>query len=117
MSEYDDWLRKPEIQAAIQAGEIEIGSFTVEPTNGGYWAFEDILQGDLPDTPLHQLLRWRTGVSLMVGKSVPVNAASRDEAANEVRRRCLSVNIAGVFARAREKGIEPRFANVGASLS
>jgi hypothetical protein len=22
MSEYDDWLRKPEIQAAIQAGEI-----------------------------------------------------------------------------------------------
>lgn len=39
MSEYDDWLRKPETEAAIQTGEIEISSFTVEPTNGGYWAF------------------------------------------------------------------------------
>jgi len=134
MSVYDDWLRKPEIQAAIQAGEIEISSFKVEPTNGGYWAFEDILQEDLPDTPLHQLLRWivqqinmghyliekdRAGraVSLILGREVGVSAGSRDERVRDVRRRFLAVNIMGVLARAREGGIEPRFANLARQVA
>jgi hypothetical protein len=47
-------------------------------------------------------------VSITIGRQAALPLASMEDAEAEAKLRLMSVNFAGVFARARESGIEPK---------
>lgn len=106
----------------------------IERTVGGFWSYIQRSPGELPCTPLFHILKWlleqlnfghykaerdSSGdvVSLTIGKRSPVNADSADEVAQLNEQRLMAVNVAGIFAQAREGGIEPRHKDLSKQVS
>ena len=106
-------------------GEIKIHA---EKTDLGFWSYIQRSPGELPETPLHTILKWileqlnlanfeaehdESGnvVSLTLGRDAP-GYSSREDAIEEARRRLLAVNISGLVAQARESGIPPGHAHI-----
>lgn len=92
-----------------------------EKTDLGCWSYLQRSAGELPETPLYELLNWvleqlnfqnfeaeydRRGavVSLTLGREAP-NATEMDNAAEHAGRRLRAVNISGQMALFRETGI------------
>lgn len=102
---------------------IKIG---IEKTEDGFWSYVQRSPGVLPETPLFEFLTWILEqlnfghfgykfddngrvVSLKIGRDIPHSGTSLEDASENAKSRLLSVNIAGVMAVAREKGIEPEY--------
>ena len=100
--------------------------FTVEVVDGKVWGRLSRSSGDPEEAPINEVLRWIVEqinfgnflwrpdghgdvTSLVIGSAAAADATDVTiEAVKEkVERRLGSVNFAGVFARAREGGIEP----------
>jgi len=107
----------------------------IEIDGESVWMFETRSCGELPSTPLHSMLRWileqlnfgcwrvatdssGDGVSLILGKPEDDPwqngrlSVSVDGAIEAFNNRKLAVNIAGLFAKAREEGIEPEYSDL-----
>lgn len=103
---------------------------SIEIHDGSPWIFRSRSCGELPDAPLHEVLRWVVeqlhfghfvvehddrgdGVSLTLGQAAafarPIKANLAHEY-EEMRNRALTV--AGIFAAARERGVEPQYADL-----
>lgn len=97
----------------------------VEPYKGGFWSYYQRSAGQLPMTPLHDILKWilqqinlghfdlkpdASGdiVTIVIGQEAPAAAADLQEAAQDSYKLHLALNIAGLIADAREKGSTPR---------
>ncbi len=100
----------------------------VRAFDGAVWAFETPSLSQLPEAPLHEALLWileqinlgnfriepdscQRNVSLIVGfAAAPSSSETTVELeADHVRERLLAVNIAGLFSRSREQGVEPKW--------
>ena len=98
---------------------------TFEYEGGGGWWMNSEEIHPLPKTPLYSVLRWildqlnTSSFDFIAedGNDMPVHtivlgqgaasAASAEEIAEEIQKRSLAVDVAGIFARARERGVEP----------
>ena len=106
----------------------------VEQTRAGCWTYVQRSAGSLPETPLHQLLKWiieqlnfgnftatKDGrgdvVSLTLGRSAAAQRESADAALAETHDRLLAVSLAGLMAQSRESGIEPQHAGLSKAAS
>jgi hypothetical protein len=95
------------------------------------WVFKDRACPCIPEAPLHGMLRWvleqlHTGsceleteeagevVTLIFGKAAAqtFEAPVREKAEEHFGRRYAALNIAGLFAHAREAGVEPKHADI-----
>ena len=89
----------------------------------GWWPHGEMTDS-LPQAPLHSVLRWilnqlNYGCVTYIGEGgeppahtvvlgrEAANYLSAEEAVAEVQKRALAVSMAGVFATARERGVEP----------
>ena len=96
---------------------------TLEDEGRGQWHLGEMIN-PLPQSPLHSVLRWildhlNAGCARFIGdgEEPPAHSvvlgqmastdASAEDAVKEVAERFLAVNIAGLFATARERGVEP----------
>lgn len=96
---------------------------TPEDEARGQWHFGEMIN-PLPQSPLHSVLRWildhlNAGCarfvgdgedppahSVVLGQMASTDASAKD-AVKAVTARFLAVDVAGIFATARERGIEP----------
>lgn len=95
----------------------------------GFWPYVQRSPGELPETPLHSVLKWVLEqlnfgnfeterdsrgdvVSLIIGKAAATEVVSDDEAIEKVKRRLLAVNVAGIVAQCRESGIAPAHSHI-----
>ncbi len=101
---------------------MRVEKMTFESGEQGWWPRGET--DPLPQGRLHRVLRWildqmnagcvqfigdggaQPAHTVVIGKGAAFYA-SAEEAAEEVQKRLLAVNIAGVFATARERGVEP----------
>ena len=92
----------------------------------GQWCLGEMID-PLPQAPLYSVLRWildhlnagcasfigegddQLAHSVVLGQMASSEASSAEEAVKEVTQRHLAVNFAGVFATARERGVEPEY--------
>ena len=92
----------------------------------GQWHLGEMID-PLPQAPLHSVLRWildhlnagcasfigdgddQPAHSVVLGQMASSDATSSEEAVKEVTKRLLAVNFAGIFAKARERGVEPEY--------
>jgi hypothetical protein len=99
----------------------------LEAESGRSWIYDQRSAGTLPETALHELLKWvfqqlnfgnfeferdsrGDAVSLTIGKAAaPTQAA--DDAIEAAQKRLLVVDGAGLLAKCREGGIEPEYAD------
>ena len=100
--------------------------FTVEVVDGKVWGRLRRSSGNPAETPINELLRWVVEqinfgnwvctpddkgdvTSLVIGAAAAEDAEETtiETVTADVRARLFSVNLAGVFARGREEGIEP----------
>ena len=99
----------------------------VESAGDGFWCYYKGRRtaGSLPETPLHEILRWlleqvnlgfvkyirdEAGdiVSVVIGQSAHHAARSAEEAAQTAAEEGIALNIVGLLAEAREKGSDPK---------
>src|ERR1700686_1478836 len=100
-----------------------------ERKDNRFWTYRGRSAGELPETPLHNLLKWIVeqlnfgnfeierdsrgdSVSVTIGKAAAQKPGSFDEAEDRVKRRLAAVNLAGIMARCRESGIKPAHAHI-----
>lgn len=107
---------------------------SIEVDGNGAWMFEARSCGELPTTPLHEVLRWALqqlhfgcwrlesddkgeNVTLVLGKDAAIAFAEPvvETAIEHERRRNLALNFAGLFAQFREQGIDPEHAEMAES--
>ena len=91
----------------------------------GWWPYSERIDSP-PQTPLYSVLRWilnqlNMGCAEFIGEGDNPSAhtvvlgqraayySSAKEASEEAQKRSLAVNFAGIFAKARERGIEPEY--------
>ena len=95
----------------------------------GQWCLGEMID-PLPQAPLYSVLRWildhinagcssfvgegdgQPAHSVVLGQMASSEASSAEEAIKEVTQRHLAVNFAGVLATARERGVEPEYADL-----
>ena len=100
---------------------------TVEDEERGQWHLGEI--DPLPQAPLHSVLRWildhlNAGCATFITEGDDPSAhsvvlgqmgssdAPVEEAVKEVAERLLAVRVAGILATARERGVEPKHADL-----
>ena len=100
--------------------------FGVEWVGRGYWTYQQRSAGDPESGPLYPVLKWileqlnlgnfdldvdenKEVVGITLGRNAIPSITSEPSAVENARRRFLAVNLAGVFAKAREEGVEPQF--------
>jgi len=100
---------------------------SIEVNDDGAWVYRRRSCGELPHTPLHEVLEWileqlqyghfdrlvdNDGdcVALTLGRSARLFKA--DAAEDGAQKRDWAVQLAGILARAREQGIEPDFVDL-----
>ena len=98
---------------------------TFEYEGRGWWSYPERIDS-LPQAPLYSVLRWilnqlNMGCAEFIGEgdNPPAHTvvlgqgaayhSSAKEASEEAQRRSLAVNFAGIFAKARERGVEPEY--------
>ena len=98
---------------------------TFEYEGRGWWSYPERIDSP-PQTPLYSVLRWilnqlNMGCAEFIGEgdTPPAHTvvlgqgaayhSSAKEASEEAQRRSLAVNFAGIFAKARERGVEPEY--------
>ena len=91
----------------------------------GWWPYSERIDSP-PQTPLYSVLRWilnqlNRGCAEFIGEGDNPSAhtvvlgqraayySSVKEASEEAQKRSLAVNFAGIFAKARERGVEPEY--------
>jgi hypothetical protein len=101
---------------------------SIEVDGNEAWMFDERSCGELPDAPLHVVLRWALeqlhfgcwrlepddkgeSVTLVLGRDAAIVLPEPviESAIEHRRRRDLALNFAGLFAQYREQGIEPTF--------
>lgn len=101
-------------------------NFKVEIADKKTWCYISPSCGDPSDAPVHEILRWvleqinfgnwevtqdssgrATSLTVGLAAAAAADELSVNELADEVKSRLLSVNVAGILARAREEGIAP----------
>jgi hypothetical protein len=101
---------------------------SIEIDENGAWMFKGRSCGHLPNAALHEVLRWALqqlhfgcwrlesdkageAVTLVLGKNAAIPFAEPiiDTAIEHERRRDWALDFAGIFAAAREEGIEPDY--------
>lgn len=110
---------------------VKIG---IEKTEDGFWSYVRRSPGVMPETPLFEFLTWiieqltfghlgykfddsGNVVSLMIGRDIAHAGMSIEEASEQAKSRLLSINVAGVMAVARERGIEPEYEDLSKRVS
>ncbi len=106
----------------------------IEQTAGGFWSYLERSPGELPASSVGKILKWilqqldfgnyRTErdsrgevVSMVIGRRVPVDAPSAEVVEEIVKQRLTAVRLAGLFAEAREGGIEQRYEHLSSRVS
>lgn len=101
-------------------------TISAERTDSGYWLHEGKLSGTLPDVELSVLLKWLLQqlylgnfdeerdaegavVTIVIGRAA-AGTHSLEEAHERATINSRNLNFAEVFAKARESGVEPKFA-------
>lgn len=101
----------------------------VEPTDEGFWTYLRRSAGELPETPLHSILKWLLEqlnfghfeehhdsngdvVSITVGRAAAVGPADEHEAIENAKKRLFAVSVNGLLAKARESGVTPEHAQL-----
>jgi len=100
--------------------------FGMEEVGQSYWTFKQRSAGDPGSGPLYPVLKWileqlnldnfkvdiderKEVVSIILGRDAIPKYSSEDAAIEHARIRFRAVEYAGLFAKAREEGVEPQF--------
>ena len=105
-------------------------SYTIESVNGRAWAHRTVT-GKLAGAPVYLILRWLleqlhlenavaacdgegnlTSLTLGAEAAPPWDSTSEEALKENIQRRVMNVASAGIFARAREAGIEQEYASM-----
>ena len=96
----------------------------LETEHDKIWTYLDRSAGQWDDLRMYRALRWMVQqlnfghfqvedeengetLSVLIGRSAALEDAAQDDVIEESKKRFRAVNLAGLFAQAREKGIEP----------
>lgn len=101
-------------------------NFMVTKTDEGLWANVQPPVGDFDDADIHEILRWTlqqlnfgqwihtsddegrlTSITVGLPAAADPDVTTVEQYGEKVKARLMSVNFAGVFARAREEGVSP----------
>ena len=99
-------------------------AINVETKHNKTWTYLDRSAGQWDDLRLYRLLRWMVQqlnfghfqvedeedgeiLSVLIGRNAALEDATQDAVIEESKKGVHAVNIAGLFAQAREEGIEP----------
>src|SRR5262245_5034266 len=104
---------------------------TIEVQDGQAWIFDTRSCSELPEAPLHSVVRWvlqqlnygcfllereegGDAVTLILGKEAAIQFEdpALDTAIEHQRRRAFALSAARLFAQAREEGVEPKYADL-----
>jgi hypothetical protein len=110
-------------------------NYHVRQAEGKTWGYIQLTPGEPGDAPLSELLRWvieqvnfgnwtsianaegeLTTLTLGFAAGADAETTTVDEVAENIKRRLMSVNLAGVFARAREQGTRPENVEVAETI-
>jgi hypothetical protein len=105
-------------------------NFNIKQTDDNYWFYLQKSPGDLEKgDPLHSVLTWiieqlvfamfrletdneGNAYTMVIGERASRSFPSMEEAEKHAADRLLRVNIAGVFAKAREEGTQPEYVDL-----
>jgi len=100
--------------------------FGIEEVGESYWIYKQRSPGDPVSGPLYSVLKWileqlnlvnfevdidedKEVVGITLGRDAIPTFPSEAAATKHAQSRFRAVNLAGVFAKAREEGVEPEF--------
>src|SRR5271157_3658190 len=101
-------------------------NFGMEEVGQSYWTYKQRSAGDPGSGPLYPVLNWileqlnldnfkvdidehKEVVGIILGRDAIPKFSSEDAAIEHARIRFRAVEYAGLFAKAREEGVEPQF--------